>query len=266
MNLKEKYILLQEYLQKLGSVAIAFSGGVDSTFLLKAATEALGDKAVAITIKAPFHLQWEITEAIELTKEIGTHHEIIEVAEILPEIQFNPTNRCYLCKKAVFQKIIQYGSSNGFLHVLDGTNLDDTKDYRPGMEALKELKVISPLLELGFTKEEIRQLSKELALPTWDKPAYACILSRIQYGQEITEKSLRMIEAAELYMIRKGFRTVRVRLHDQLARIELDPLELKEIFNMNLIKEITKELKLIGFQYISLDLEGYRMGSQNEVI
>ncbi len=266
MSLIEKYEGLKEYLRGLGNVGIAFSGGVDSTLLLKAAVDALGNNAVAITLKSPIHLQWEIGEAIALTKEIGAKHVILQVKEIIPEIKYNPTDRCYLCKSAVFEKIINYGKDHSIQHIADGSNLDDTMDYRPGMRALKERKVRSPLLELGFTKNEIRALSAELKLPTWDKPAYACILSRIQYGQEVTEKNLRMIESGELYMIRRGFRTVRVRLHDQLARIEVDPHELKQLLDIDLIRQIREAFKEIGFQYITLDLEGYRMGSQNEVI
>lgn len=266
MKLHKKYNKLIEHIQSLESLVVAFSGGVDSTFLLKAAKEALGDRVVALTIHAPFHLQWEIEETKELAKEIGVKHVIIEATEIPPEIINNPSNRCYLCKKAVFQGILDFAKENGYRYVADGTNFDDTKDYRPGMKALKELQVVSPLLEAGFTKADIRGVSKELGLSTWDKPAYACILTRIQYGQQITKEDLRKIERAERYMIDLGFPIVRVRLHDQLARIEVAPDQLGEILQEEMIRKIATDFKKIGFQYVTLDLEGYRTGSQNEVL
>ncbi|SNS94816.1 uncharacterized protein SAMN05446037_102912 [Anaerovirgula multivorans] len=266
MELPKKYNRLLEHIKSLESVVIAFSGGVDSTFLLKAAKEAIGDRVIALTIHAPFHLQWEIEETKELTKELSIKHVILEHTEIIPEIKNNPSDRCYLCKKAVFQGILDFAKENGYNYVADGTNFDDTKDYRPGMKALKELQVVSPLLEAGFTKNEIRSMSKELGLPTWNKPAYACILTRIQYGQEITKEDLQKIELAEKYMIDLGFPIVRVRLHDQLARIEVAPDRLKDLMTENMIQKIAKDFKKIGFQYVTVDLEGYRTGSQNEVL
>ncbi|AOY75916.1 ATP-dependent sacrificial sulfur transferase LarE [Clostridium formicaceticum] len=266
MTLHDKYKKLLEYIKSLESVVIAFSGGVDSTFLLQAAKEALGDQAMALTIKAPFHLQWEIEETKELTTQLGISHVIIEHKEIPDEIQYNPSDRCYLCKKKVFQGILDFAKENNFLYVADGTNFDDTKDYRPGMKALKELNVVSPLLEVGFTKDEIRQMSKILSLPTWDKPAYACILTRIQYGQKIIEEDLRKVEKAEKYLIDLGFPVARVRLHDQLARIEVAPDRLKDLLEEKQMKKISVDFKAMGFQYVTVDLEGYRTGSQNEVL
>ncbi|AKL94051.1 putative protein ExsB family [Clostridium aceticum] len=266
MNLYDKYQRLLQYIKSLESVVIAFSGGVDSTFLLKAAQEAIGNRAMALTIKAPFHLYWEIEETKELAAQLSIPHVVIEHKEIPKEIQYNPSNRCYLCKKKIFQGILDFAKENHFQHVADGTNFDDTKDYRPGMQALKELNVVSPLLEVGFTKEEIRQMSKNLELPTWDKPAYACILTRIQYDQKILEEDLRKVEKAEKYLIDLGFPVARVRLHGQLARIEVAPDRLKDLLEERQMKKIAADFKTMDFQYITVDLEGYRTGSQNEVL
>jgi uncharacterized protein len=266
MNIKDKYNKLIDYLKNMDSLVVAFSGGVDSSFLLRAAKDALGDKAVAFTITSPYHPQWEIREAVELAKKIGVK-QIVERQEIiLPEIKNNPPDRCYLCKKALFTEILKFAEEQGFKYVADGTNLDDTKDYRPGMKALKELSIKSPLLETGFTKEDIRMISKEIGLPTWNKPAYACLLSRIPYGQEITETDLRKIEKAELYMMNLGFKIIRVRLHGDLARIEVSPEERKKLFNAELLDEIAEDIKNFGFKYVTLDLQGYRTGSLNEVL
>lgn len=262
----DKYKQLQQQLGELGSLAIAFSGGVDSTFLLAAAKQVLGDRVLAVTIKAPFHLAWEIDEAIDLATEIGVHHEIIDLPGIPQEIKNNPADRCYLCKKIVFSTIKDFAAGSGIKYVADGSNADDTKDYRPGMRALKELGAISPLLDVGLTKAEIRDLSKKLNLPTWDKPAYACILSRIQYDQEITEQDLRRIEQAELWLARKGLSGVRVRLHGNLTRIEVSPESIPKIVQPDFRQELTSIFRQLGFKYITLDLEGYRMGSQNEVL
>ena len=261
-----KFNQLITRLQELDSLAIAFSGGVDSTFLLAAAKEALGEKVVAVTIRAPFHLAWEIDEAVDLAREIGVRHEIIDIVGIPQEIRNNPADRCYLCKKNLFTMIKEFAASAGIEHVADGSNADDTKDYRPGMRALKELNIMSPLLEAGLTKDEIRTLSKNLNLPTWDKPAYACILTRIQYDQEIVESDLRSIEKAELWLAQKGFVGVRVRLHGRLARIEVDSKDLPQLVEPNLASDLTAAFKKLGFLYVTLDIEGYRMGSQNEVL
>ncbi|MDI3547419.1 MAG: pyridinium-3,5-biscarboxylic acid mononucleotide sulfurtransferase [Halanaerobiales bacterium] len=266
MNVKGKYNKLIDYLKSLDSLVVAFSGGVDSSFLLRAAKNALGDKVVAFTITSPYHPQWEIQEAAELAKKIGVKQVIKRQEIILPEIRSNPPDRCYLCKKALFTEILKFAGEQGFKYVADGTNVDDTKDYRPGMKALKELNIKSPLLETGFTKEDIRAISKEIGLPTWNKPAYACLLSRIPYGQEIIETDLRKIEKAELYMMRLGFKTIRVRLHGDLARIEVSPEERERLFNTEFLDRIAENIKSFGFKYATLDLEGYRTGSLNEVL
>lgn len=259
----EKYLNLVNYLKELGSVVVAFSGGVDSTFLLKVAKDILGNKAAALTIVSPYIPKWEVEEAKDLVKKIGIRHEFLEVPVIMDEIKFNPEDRCYLCKKAVFTKIKEFAKENGYKYVVDGTNSDDTKDYRPGLRALKELEIKSPLLHCELTKNEIRELSKELDLPTWDKPSYACLLSRIPYNTELKVEDLCKIEKSERYLISKGFRAVRVRFHGDLARIEVPKEDMKRLFDLDLLDEIATKLKEFGFKYVSLDMQGYRTGSLN---
>ena len=199
-----KYRNLKEYLKGLGSAAVAFSGGVDSTFLCKTAKDVLGDRAIAITVVSPYIPKWEIEEAIALAKEIGIRHQLLKAPVILEEIKFNPVDRCYICKNFVFTNIKEFAEKAGYSFVMDGTNADDLKDYRPGLRALKELEIKSPLLELGINKAEIREFSKELALKTWDKPSYACLLSRIPYNEEIKTEDLATIEKSEKYIMDLG--------------------------------------------------------------
>lgn len=262
MLLNEKYDKLKEYLQELGSVMLAFSGGVDSTFLLSAAKDALGDKVKAVTVSSPYIPRWEIEEAKELTEKLGVEHEILEV-EISPEIAENPADRCYLCKKFIFSTIKKLAEEQKFNYVVDGSNMDDLGDYRPGLKALKELKIISPMLIAELTKNDIRELSKDRELPTWDKPAYACLLTRIPYGDELRVMDFRMIEEAEKYMMQLGFRAVRVRKHGNLARIEVSRDKRKELFDEELLDKIFEEIKKMGFQYVTFDMQGYKMGSFN---
>ncbi|WP_432408312.1 ATP-dependent sacrificial sulfur transferase LarE [Wukongibacter sp. M2B1] len=261
----EKYMKLIDYLKKLDRVVLAFSGGVDSTFLLKAAKEALKDNIKAVTILSPYIPKWEVEEAKELVKELKVKYEIVEVP-IIDEIQHNPEDRCYLCKKAVFGMIQDIAKKEGYNYVIDGTNFDDLGDYRPGLKALGELEVKSPLLECKLTKEEIRSLSKELGLNTWDKPPYACLLTRIPYGNELKVEDFEKIEEAEKYMMSIGFRAVRVRCHGDLARIEVNKNDRVKLFNEGILDEISSKLKKIGFKYITMDLEGYRVGSFNETM
>lgn len=261
----EKYNELIKYLKGLGKVVLAFSGGVDSTFLLRAAKEALGDNVKAVTILSPYIPKWEIAEAKELVKELGVQHEIIE-ATIIDSIKFNPEDRCYLCKTAVFSMILSIAKKQGYNYVIDGTNFDDIGDYRPGIKALKELEIKSPLLECKLTKAEIRAFSKELGLNTWDKPAYACLLTRIPYGNELKVEDFEKIENAEKYMMSIGFRAVRVRCHGDLARVEVARLDRSKLFDEELLDTIAQKIKECGFKYVTLDLQGYRVGSFNETI
>lgn len=261
----DKYIELINYLKGLGKVVLAFSGGVDSTFLLRVAKEALGENVKAVTILSPYIPKWEIAEAKYLVKDLGVEHEIIE-APIIDSIRYNPDDRCYLCKTAVFTKILDIAKKQGYNYVIDGTNFDDISDYRPGLRALKELKIKSPLLECKFTKAEIRKFSKELGLKTWDKPPYACLLTRIPYGNKLKEEDFEKIENAEKYMMSIGFRAIRVRCHGDLARIEVSRDDRHKLFDEKLLDTIAENIKKCGFKYVSLDLQGYRVGSFNETI
>lgn len=267
MELKEKYEKLKQTISSYESAAVAFSSGVDSTFLLKVAYDVLKDKTMAITASSNIFAQREHKEAIEFTTHLGVRHEIL-LADALSVDNFakNPDNRCYYCKKAVFTNILKLAKDNGMAYVLDGANVDDEGDYRPGMQAAHELGIKSPLKDCGFTKEDIRTLSKEMGLPTWDKPSYACLASRIPYGTEITAEKLQMIEAAETYLMELGFRQLRVRHHGKMARIEVLPEDRKRFFDEAFMDQVADKMKEIGFFYTALDLRGYRTGSLNEVL
>ncbi len=256
---------LKQYIKNLGNVTVAFSGGVDSTFLAYVAQEALGDKALAITIESPYIPQWEIQEAKDLAAKIGIRH-IVLPAQVHPTVLNNPADRCYLCKKVVFSLILEEAQRQGANVVMDGTNFDDTKDYRPGMRALTELKIESPLLECQWTKDMIRAASKAAGLETHDKPAYACLLTRIPYDTIITKEELERIEKSEVYLMNLGFRAVRVRSHGDLARIEVAREKRKELFDEVLLDQIADELKSYGYKYVAIEASGYSMGSFNKQI
>jgi uncharacterized protein len=259
---ENKSVKLNTILKELGSFAVAFSGGVDSSFLLHRAHKAVKSGVIAITIRTPYIPAREIEEAIEFTEKIGIRHKIVDIA-FPDQIRHNPIERCYLCKKTLFTQLLEFAKDNNFKHVIDGTNADDSGDFRPGMKALKEMGIRSPLLESGLTKKEIRELSRSEGLEFWDKPAMACLLTRIPYDTEITEGKLRMIEAAESMMFDKGYPGTRVRVHDDLARIECIPGFMEKLIRNSEREQIISNLKKIGFRYVSLDLEGYRTGSSN---
>ena len=257
---------LKSYLGSLGSLAVAYSSGVDSTFLLKVAHDVLGDKAIAITATSSFYPKRESQEASDFCKSKGIKQIIVASEELdIPEIRHNPTNRCYLCKKDLFTKILSIAKENGIDNVAEGSNMDDMGDYRPGLKAIAELGIKSPLRECDLYKEEIRALSKEMGLPTWNKPSFACLASRFVYGEEITIQKLKMVEKAEEALLKLGFKQFRVRIHgENLARIEVLPADLEKLFSLR--ETISKALHEVGFTYITMDLSGYRTGAMNEGI
>lgn len=267
MLLEEKFQLLKDNIRKRGSAAIAFSGGVDSTFLVRVAHEVLGDKMIAVTATSSTYPERELKEAIEYAKNMGVKHIIISSEELdIEGFASNPKNRCYYCKKELFTKISEVAKENSVEYAFDGSNLDDNGDYRPGMQAARELEVISPLKEANLTKADIRELSKELGLPTWDKPSFACLSSRFPYGSKITLPKLKMVDEAEQYLLDLGIRQVRVRHHGEIARIEVSPEERVQFFDVEIMDKIGEKFKKIGFTYITLDMLGYRTGSMNEVL
>jgi len=267
MELEVKFQNLKDNLKKLSSVAIAYSGGVDSTFLLKVAADVLGDKVIAITAKSTTYPEREFKEAVKYIGDIGAKHIVIISEELEIEgFAKNPIDRCYFCKKELFSKVRKVADDNNINAVLDGSNADDVSDYRPGMKAASELKVISPLKEAKLTKDDIRVLSKRLGLPTWNKPAFACLSSRFPYGNEITVEKLSMVERAEQFLMDLGFKQIRVRHHEEIARVEVNAEERNKFFDIELMDKVGNELKKIGFKYVTLDLLGYRTGSMNEVL
>ena len=263
----EKYNRLCRILAEMGSVAVAFSGGVDSTFLLKTAHDVLGDRAVAITASSAFFPQRERQEAIDFCRAEGIRQIIVEVDELEVEgIRQNPPNRCYLCKKDLFSRIKDIAAQNGLSHVAEGSNMDDNGDYRPGMLAIKELQIESPLRKAELWKSEIRALSQCLGLPTWEKPSFACLASRFVYGETITTEKLLMVEKAEALLQGKGFRQFRVRIHGTMARIEVLPEDIPRLTEPALREEIVREFSEFGFSYTTVDLKGYRTGAMNEML
>ncbi len=265
-ELQKKYDNLKNYLQELGSVAVAFSGGVDSTFLVKTAHDVLGDRCVAVTARSASFPKRELREAEEFCKEQGIRHFKVDSEELNIEgFSHNPKNRCYLCKHELFTEILELAGKEGLQYVAEGSNMDDNGDYRPGLQAVAELGITSPLRHAELNKEEIRELSKSLDLPTWDKQSFACLSSRFVYGEEITVPKLGMVDRAEQLLLDLGFHQVRVRIHgDNLARIEVDEKDLPKLLEHN--REITEKFRSYGFTYVTMDLSGYRTGSMNETL
>jgi pyridinium-3,5-biscarboxylic acid mononucleotide sulfurtransferase len=258
----QKISKLDSILKDLNTFIVAFSGGVDSTFLLHRAHTVKKSGIIAITIRTPYIPSREIDDAIEFASSFSIKHKVIDI--VFPEmIRSNPLDRCYTCKKIIFTDLLHFAAQNNYHFVLDGTNADDLGDFRPGLTALKELGIRSPLLESGLTKKEIRELSKEADLDIWEKPAMACLLTRIPYDTEIHEGALRMVEEAENMLFELGYPGTRVRIHDDLARIECMPGYIEKIIRNPDKELIISNLKKIGFRYVSLDLEGYRTGSSN---
>ncbi len=262
-ELDSKYTRLKSRLSRLEKIAIAFSGGVDSTFLLAVAKNILGDNFLALTVDTPYMPEWEINEAADFTSQLDVRHAVVKIP--IPEIiSSNPPDRCYQCKKIVFTLLLERARQEGFIHLADGTNSDDSQLYRPGLRALEELHIISPLKEAGLGKQDIRDLSHSLNLPTWDKPPYSCLLTRIPHNTPVCIDELRRIEKAELLLHDLGFSLVRVRSHGSLARIEVEPTCRAALLDESISVRVHQGLRALGYSFVTLDLLGYQTGSLDQ--
>ncbi|MGI6055811.1 MAG: ATP-dependent sacrificial sulfur transferase LarE [Bilifractor sp.] len=267
-ELEQKFQRLKEEIRGFGSLAVAFSGGVDSTFLVRAAHDVLGDHMMAVTARSESFPERELREAEEFCRSEGIRHQVVDSEELEIEgFSHNPKNRCYLCKHELFEKILGIAKENGIDFVAEGSNMDDNGDYRPGLTAVSELGVKSPLRDAGLNKEEIRRLSKAMHLPTWNKQSFACLSSRFVYGEEITREGLHMVDQAEQLLLDLGFHQVRVRIHGgTIARIEVLPEEFPRLMQDEIRRTIVMSFKSYGFAYVTMDLQGYRSGSMNETL
>ena len=264
---QQKFENLKDILKSMKKVLVAFSGGVDSTFLLKVAQDVLGSNVMAVIASSATYPEREQQEALRIAEDLNMKYRVIHTKELDdPHFRENPPERCYFCKKELFSRLKEIAVEENIPHVCDGCNFEDTFDFRPGIRAAQELDVRSPLKEARLGKKEIRVLSKKLGLSTWDKPSMACLSSRFPYFTPIDNESLRQIDSAEEYLRTKGFSQLRVRHHGQMARIEIDPSDFSVIMEKQTREEIVENLKKIGYLYVTLDLAGYRTGSMNEPI
>jgi len=268
LELEAKAQKLKEIFQSMGKVLVAFSGGVDSTLLLKVAEDTLGNgNVLAVTAHSPLYPERELVGVKKLIRTLKARHRLIESNELeIPGFSKNPPNRCYYCKRKLFGELLEVAKEEGVSFIVEGSTLDDDKDHRPGRVAVQELGIRSPLKEASFTKMEVRELSKRLGLPTWDKPSFACLASRFPYEEEISEQGLRMVDEAEDFLFGLGFKQVRVRHYGNLARIEILKEEIPRLINGPLREKVVDRLKEMGYRYVTLDLQGFRSGSMNEVL
>ncbi|MFQ6617294.1 MAG: ATP-dependent sacrificial sulfur transferase LarE [Fidelibacterota bacterium] len=264
---EEKLAILKQILSRMGHIVIGYSGGVDSTFLLKVSRDVLGDNVLAVIAKSETYPEREFNFAVQMAESMGVRYRIIRTEET-DKVKFrqNPPDRCYYCKDELFCKLKEVAGKEGFVNIADGTNAEDVQDFRPGLKALSRHSVRSPLKEAGMDKNEIRYLSRMMGLKTWNKPSFACLSSRFPYGTAIDKEQLKKVDAAENFLIDNGLRCIRVRHYDNMARIEVGEEEFIKIMRKSLRERIVKKFKELGYTYVTLDLQGYRTGSMNEVL